>query len=379
MKIWLIALALVPMTVSGGRGFAADQAPLKKDNVAGWEAAAPPPQDPNEPPYTWVDSSYTYATTRTLALTQWIDNFFGDPNYDLEKAESLVRLEWTSDWDEEDDYNSKVRLRGKLQLPRISKRISLLFSGEERDDPAEEERVRDGQVGVLFNVDERKRNRLDLTLGVNWDELTPGIRFRSQGPFSKAYNYRYTQRLEYEQDEGVYATGEFNLDHALSENKLLRWSSRGIYGEESDGLEWQTTLSLSHRLGRARNERDQRVFSYFASATGFTDPNRTYNYRLGVQLRRQVYRQFLFMDVQPSYNFREGSGGDLNGAWNIVLRLEIALERDRLRNRASADADQGDAAAALPAQAEPDPPPEEEAGQGQASPVLPHPAVEESF
>ena len=44
----------------------------------------------------------------------------GPEFYDIEKAESLVRLEWVNDWDQEDNYNTTLRLRGKLQLTALS-------------------------------------------------------------------------------------------------------------------------------------------------------------------------------------------------------------------------------------------------------------------
>ena len=47
------------------------------------------PHDPNEPPITWVDESHTAITNQAQALTEWMDAFFGDPNYDLEQAEAF--------------------------------------------------------------------------------------------------------------------------------------------------------------------------------------------------------------------------------------------------------------------------------------------------
>ncbi len=84
-----------------------------------------------EQPITWVDSSHSYATEQAQALTQWMDNFFGDPIDDLEQAESFLRAELIDDWEDEDGHNFKARLRGKVQLPQISRRLDLVFSGEE--------------------------------------------------------------------------------------------------------------------------------------------------------------------------------------------------------------------------------------------------------
>ncbi|MEH6634883.1 MAG: hypothetical protein V7700_05155 [Halioglobus sp.] len=331
MKIWLVILLAIPV-VSWGEPLVPGNQDLE---IEGWQA--PTANDPNNVPINWVDTSHAYATNQTQALTQWMDNFFGDPNYDIEKAESLVRLEWVNDWDQEDNYNTKLRLRGKLQLPKVSKRLNLVFSGEDGDELSEDERQNDDQVGLLYNVAERQRSRVDLTLGITSSDVRPGIRFRNQGPITDLYGYRYTQRLQYETDEGFYTTGQVNLDRSMGESKLIRWSNRIVYGEETDGAEWRTRLSYNQRV-RPAHKKHQLVISYFGSINGVSDPSYTKNYRLGMLFRRQVYRQFLFMELEPSYNFRRRKIEEQrDGAWNIVIRFEVALQRDLRRITAPED------------------------------------------
>ena len=331
MKIWLITLFLVAPALAWSEPETRDE---QKDEIEGWEAAAP--RDAQESPINWVDSSHAYATDQAQALTEWMDSFFGDPNYDLEKAESLLRLEWTNSWDEQDDYNANLRLRGKLQLPRVSKRLNLIFSGEDGDELSKDERSQEDRVGLVYTVAEKKRSRIDLGLGINSSGLRPGVRYRSQGPITELYRYRFTQRVQWEDDEGFYTTGQINLDRALSESSLVRWSNRVVYGEESEGAEWRTRLSLNQRR-RPLRKKHQSAVSYFGTIDGVTDPSHTKNYRLGVLLRRQVYRQFLFVELEPSYNWRRENKEDKReGVWAVEVRFEIALERDlrRMRKRA---------------------------------------------
>lgn len=325
MKIWLITLlALTPAVWADSA-----EPVLPKDEIAGWEADAP--EDPNAPDINWVDTSHAYATHQAQALTEWMDDFFGDPNYDLEKAESQLRVEWINDWDEQDDYATKLRLRGKLQLPKISRRLDLVFSDEDGDELTEEERESEDRVGLQYNLGEQNRSRLDLTLGLNWNKLRPGVRYRNQGPISDNLRYRYTQRLQWENDEGFYTTGQFNLDRYLDDNNIVRWSSRAVYGEETEEVEWRTRLALLQRL-RQPDKNHQLAISYFASVNGATNPHYVRNYSLGMLVRRQMYRDYLFVELEPSYNLRRRrEEQSREGAWNIVLRIEIALERDLTR------------------------------------------------
>ena len=50
------------------------------------------------------------------------------------------------------------------------------------------------------------------------------------------------------------------------------------------------------------------------------------NYRLGMRLRRQAVKDYLFWEIEPSYNWRiDEPYFDREGAWKIELRLEFLL------------------------------------------------------
>lgn len=323
-KIWLITLLLWPVLVSGETGTLAEARQTDEVGVPEQEVVQ---EDFDNPPITWVDSSHAYATDQVQALTAWMDNFFGDPTYDLEKPDSLVRLDWQNSWDEEDGHKARVRLRGKLHLPKISKRLNLLFNEEDGDKLGADERKESADVvGVQYSLGELNRSRVDLTLDVGTWDLRPGIRYRNQGPISTQVGYRYTQQVEYKDGEGFYTTAEVNFDRVLDENSLLRWNNRLIYGEETEGEEWQTQLSLDQRQ-RPLHKKHQFVIGYFGSIEGVTDPDYIQNYRMGMVFRRQVYRPYLFVELEPSYNLRRDSAEESrSGAWNLNLRFEFVLQ-----------------------------------------------------
>ncbi|MFT4520684.1 MAG: hypothetical protein ACI9JM_003089 [Halioglobus sp.] len=327
MKIWLvIALLTLPVLSWPAVGEETGET-IITETVEGEEVA---PQHDDDDPINWVDTSHAYATDSAQALTEWMDEFFGDPSYELDQAESHMRLQWRNSWDQDDGYKTKLRLRGKLQLPKVSKRLNLVFFGESSEDIVTDENSQEGRAGLLYNVNERSRSRLDLTLTGGTGSIRPGARYRNKGPLGENYYYRYTQRLEWDNDDGLHTTGQLNFDRALSDTRLVRLSNRIIYGEETLGTEWRSTLSHSHRQRAVHN--GDRVLSYFASVEGYTDPSWIENYQAGLVYRRQIYRKFLYMEIQPSYLFRKRLDDDnRNGAWNVLLRFEIALHRDLRR------------------------------------------------
>ena len=351
MKIWLSTVLLVLSAAAWGAPPSADGLHTATPDSEAHSGDAPDIDDTTEPPINWVDTTHSYATNQAQSLAEWMDGFFGDPNYDIESAESLLRLDFSNEWDEKDSWESRIRLRGKLQLPRISRRLNLVFSGEDGDQLNEEELQQEDRVALQYNVAERNQSRLDLSLGLNLKRFRPGIRFRNQGPVTEKSSYRFTQRLQWEDDEGFYTTGEVELNRVLDEDKLLRWGNRLVYGEETEGTEWRSGLSLRQRL-RDPAKKKQFVVNYFTSVNGVTDPHSyTKNYRLGVQFRRQVYRKYLYLELEPSYNWRKRHvDDDRDGVWNIVMRLEIALQRD-LRHVDAQESESQEASAAAAAEA----------------------------
>jgi hypothetical protein len=291
----------------------------------------------DDKPITWVDNSHGYATDSAQALTLWMDDFFGDPLYDLERAESFLRVEFINDWDQEDGNDFKVRLRGQVQLPKISQRVHLVFAEEDAGDLDEDEREEAEGIGLNFNVRDGSTTRLDATLGFSSSHLKPGIRFRAEDSFSNLYSYRFTQRIQYEDGEGFFGTSLAELNRAVGENAAWRWSNRLLYGEETEGAEWRTRFSFRQRF----REDSQRPIgmSYFGAINGVTREDAlTKNYKLGVIFRQQVYRDYLFLELEPAYNYRRREPEyEREGQWSLVLRLEVALERDFRRRAAPKD------------------------------------------
>ena len=277
----------------------------------------------------WIDGGHDYAARKANEMTQWVDNFFGNDERDLEQAESRLRLRTIYDWDQRLSNEVKFRLGGKVNLPQISDRLDLVFRGEEMDGMGERDSQKydEDRVGLQLQVgnQELEKHRFDLTMGISSAGLRPGVKYVFQDAYARDMNFRFTQRVMHENDEGVYGISQFVLDKALSDRSLARSYTRLMRGEETDGLEWSTTLSYA----RAWNNERGRVGAtwLYVGAEGQTEPyDYVSNYLVGVRFRRQAYRDFLFWEVEPSYNWRiDEPYFDRDGAWKVVLRLEFLL------------------------------------------------------
>lgn len=305
--------------------------------VSDVEVVPPAPSDkaPAEPDH-WLDSSHGYMTDRANALTQWVDDFFGDRSADLEQAESRLRLRFIEDWDETQGNAIRVRVGGKVNLPKLSKRLDLVFRGDDpdneisgRQDPAQ------SRVGLQFQLGDKEktsRHRYDLTLGLSSSGPRPGARYRYDGFIGDDNPVRFTQRVQYEFDDGAFATSRLDIDHRLNDYSLIRSFSRVFWGEESQGVEWSTAIAHAARWSTLYGR--QRATFVYAGLSGRTQPyNYRDNYFVGARYRMQAYRDYLFFEIEPSYNWRVDEPFDeREGAFKLELRLELLLDNDLRRD-----------------------------------------------
>jgi hypothetical protein len=283
----------------------------------------------------WVDASHRYATNRAQVLVQWMDDFFGAPVRDAERADSFVRTILVNDWDERDGHDPSIRLRGQISLPKVSERVDLIFSGEESEQTlTEEERSQENDVGVRFNFRDGRRSRLDATLSLRGGpSILPGVRYRYQQPISENSWARFTQRLQYHSDDGYRSLTSLEANRRLDNKRLLRWSGRLRYREDREFWDWNTGIALRKWLDD--HEKFPSAIEYFAAVSGQDEPqNFETNYRVGFLYRKQFFRQFLYYEIEPSYNWRRDTFEESRGGvLGIVFRLEVMLDEDLVGGR----------------------------------------------
>lgn len=362
VKIWLLIVLFLPAVVAAQtpaaepNSGAVEESEPPEDTLLNWEPIAPNEEEileeireeHIEEDINWVDDSHAYVTDQAQALTEWMDAFFGDPNYDVERAESLLRLELVDDWESDGGHDVKVRLRGKLQLPKISRRLNLVFSGQDSDFSDEADRDVEDAVGLQYELREGGRSRIDLTMGLASGNLRPGVKYRSEASIDERHSYRFVERLQYEDGEGFYSITQLELNRIQNEDSVWRFSNRGIWGENTDGVEWRTRLALRKRYNP--DARRPYAITYFGAIRGVTRPDSfVKNYRLGLTWRKQVYRDFLFLELEPAVNYRRPNlNEDRDIVWGFVARFEIALERDLRRVRRAFSSDSVDEEAVSP-------------------------------
>ncbi len=394
LALLLAALALAPVARAAGDAARGGQAPADESDAppGGDEpppAEAPPPAEtpPDTPPKekpadpdhdSWFDAGHSFIEQRIVGPVVRLDRFFSDEReLEAERARSFVR--WRSEvrfTDASSQPSFTTGVRATLRLPGLNRRlrrIRVVMAGETRDavsslfprEPAAEEAataepttgdedLSRGDAGLRFFLWDSVFSHASLGGGV-LVRLPPGaygrIRFRWAVPVSKRFLLRSAVTGFWRTDVHFGTSAALELERPLTPRTAVRLGGSGTLSEESPGVEWRAELALLTAF-RARIGAQLGV-----SVDGVTEPAPlegtslvppdVARYRIYTRLRRDFYRSWIFLEVEPEIAWvwdaarvrqaalAPGEGGiggiaspieDVRGrhpVWGIAFRLEL--------------------------------------------------------
>lgn len=279
----------------------------------------------------WLDETQAIASERANSVADQIDRFFGAPRSDLEAAYSSLRLTVINSWSEIEGVESDLRLRGRVHLPRLNERLSLIFSEDEGDGSSYYQRggitqqtQQDTRVNLEFNFFDRVRDRLDFRLGMSSSlKGRVSARYRHEHPFGDDWLHRFTETVYFKDGgPGFGSLTRYQLEKQLSDTALFRWDNDVKFEESFDGSEWNSSLNYITRRS------DSTGVIYYVRISGLTDPDYLAAHDIGVRIRRNIYRPWLFVEVEPGYTWQK-EADDLPREESpfIFVRFEMAIGR----------------------------------------------------
>ena len=118
-------------------------------------------------------------------------------------------------------------------------------------------------------------------------------------------------------DDGFGSTTALFYNHAYSPSLALRWQSAATLSQESDGVEWSSSVGLYKSFGR------QRLLSIEALVNGETglDVGAT-EYGVRTRWQQPIYRDWLIADMTVGYFFpRKEAVTERGRAWALGASL----------------------------------------------------------
>ncbi|HEU4384979.1 MAG TPA: hypothetical protein VFR85_15965, partial [Anaeromyxobacteraceae bacterium] len=280
-----------------------------------------------------LDTSHAAVEEQLRDLVDWLDRFFGDRRY-LEFGPQRSTVRWRSEvrlTDEPRAYPHTSALVD-LRLPAAAawlSRAHLVLSGDGASDadapgdvqPATELAAGQGRLELRYDLVRQPRTLFYLGGGVRFawpPDPFVRLRLRQDFPLARSLLARFTPSVFWELSQGFGASAQLDLDQAISRTAVVRASGGTLLSEKSRGLEWGTSLELRAPIS-----------GWLAGALGGSmngaerSPVAVDKYRVFGRLRADVFRQWLFAEVEPEVVWPADPPRGYRTVLGIILRLEV--------------------------------------------------------
>ncbi len=299
--------------------------------------------------------SFRTGVERSVCVTAWhFDSLFGvlPENEIVERRRTHGRLRAGVEWDERDGFNEEFTLHAQVQMPIARQRLLAVF-GRDTDEAfieggsgefdsvafTDEDEERSWLLGLGFEPMRGTRSRLSLGAGVRLrTPLDPYVQasYWFQDRLGADLLFRARQTVFWENEDGFGTATRLVFERALGETRMLRWGNHLRISEATDGMRWNTNLTLFNALGTSR------AIALRGAIRGETGREvNPIEYQLLLIHRQRVLREWLVLELR-------GGGGwirqELSEPREFVPEAAVVMEmsfgrhaRERRRDAAAGD------------------------------------------
>lgn len=270
-------------------------------------AHSSPAEEPKEFRIPILDSAQEIFGANANFAANRLDAFFATDRADDEFGRSRIRIRSRYTLRDHANGDQENQYRINLRLPHLEQRFRYDFDDDEGDGKDKKKKEKDvrseAEVKELI-----KRDRLNKSWIFNADmgvsaavppKLTTRARLR-RNFVTGTLIHRFVEQLTYVTDDtGLEELTEVNSDHIFSEEVLFRFVNSKTWQIREQDFRTNHGPTLLHRIT------DDDAFNYGAFLQTVIDEGVWYvnNYRLQIQYRRNLYKQWVYFDVVPGLDF----------------------------------------------------------------------------
>lgn len=269
---------------------------------------------------------------KTYETSSWFDDFFKDETYLDTTNKSYVKVRGGYEYDKRGDSGLFHRITARIKLPKTQDKLQL-FIGDETEEKIDPSKVRDtGRnegVGIKYFLPSIK-NRLYTNASVGFSGIdNPYVKAHIEYPvFLGTWLFKATQNFKYSAENKFDEWTSLYFDRRLSSKEIIRLLLQRSTNSEIRGMEYLAQLSYMNTLTYGTG------FNYYLAVNGRTKDltgttyhdgsmpqEGVYNYSAGVIWRQQLFKDYLFYQIEPILSYHE----QYDYKPNYLLRLSFDL------------------------------------------------------
>ncbi len=302
------------------------------------DAVTVPPTEHTENA-TWVDQQQKGIRNWADRTATRMNNWFGDtdPN---DPASATLRILLDNRWNKHDDYSFKPRIRGKIKLPALENRLSVVFGDDALDNEMnnniaitnenpngasdksiDSKRIRDDNSSIALRwsqLSKRLPFDVDADLGIrSGDDIYARLKAEKDWKLANDFYFHAEQIYRYGIDSENYLRTNLELTHARPDQAFLSNQFNLTYADEQDDdLTWDNRTYRQHQFFKGNR------FNYGIYTGGFynNDDLRLNSWGPFVSWRQPLWREWFY--VQGDLNYFNDHREDKSHYPSALVRLE---------------------------------------------------------
>ena len=293
-------------------------------------------------PVSSIDIAQKIAGSRVRKTARWVDSFFADPNYTADEADGRVVFTMSGESSYKDSEEFRMKIDGNLYLPGISKRLELIFSGNDDLDindnedqtfaDAAEKSSDNPSVGLRYAFFRTESFDARMTAGVRFgnQSLFAGPRLRYTQDINDYWLFRVTQLLRWYTNDGWKSGTDVDFDRRVRKYSLFRQRFSTDWNEDKyddQGFRHSATTSYTHPLPHKAAMRYSWTSVYLTRYDGGWRST-----RFTTSYRRAMWRDWFILEAAPFISFDDEYGWDPNPGIKLSVSLILEAE-ERTKNR----------------------------------------------
>lgn len=274
-----------------------------------------------------VDDYHAAISKSVMDMTDRVDLFFADDRILEETDKTQLRLTSKFRYEDGKDLTFQLRLKGHIVMPYLENKLQLIVDGDgpERDvksnfseNIATDDESKSLFTGLRYVPDTVQKTRLSLDGGVRWHSgPVPFVRVRARRTFDfDLWQMKWTQKFFWYEDKGVGESTQLDFERWTSATHFFRASSSATFSETSQGIDLQQDFTIYNYISK------RKMIGFGVNVQGHTWPEtQVDSYTATFQFRRQVHRDWLFLELAPGATFPRYNNFDLTPI--ITFKIEI--------------------------------------------------------
>ncbi len=302
--------------------------------------------EPSGEEWSWTDEKREEVKEQLNEWAHEMDDWFGEPD-PKKPATASLRVVFDTRWADDPKTGTELtvepRIRGRLRLPVLEKRLSLIIGDEDLDEDTflkqsatglnaqaannpdrllDKKRAREDNASIALRwsrLNKRLGIDTDIDLGVrSIDDLYLKVSLDKDWYASKNLTISNDNFYRYGLDSEHYVSGGLNIKYGARAERFInnRSTIRYRHQDEEERTDWSNDLRQVHYLG------NEKQLAYGVSSSGdFAGDKVSLNsYGPAISYRQPVWRKWLYLQTELNYYNDKAEDKDHYPA--ALLRME---------------------------------------------------------